>query len=70
MLSKVCGDTTTVRSKVYEWHQRLKESREPIEYNGRPSTSQNSKNVALVSECVQKDHRQTLEQIALRLHSS
>ncbi|GFT60444.1 hypothetical protein TNCV_4972031 [Trichonephila clavipes] len=55
------------RSKVPEWHRSLKECRESVEYNervARPSISRTEENVALVSECVRKDHRQTFEQIA------
>ncbi|GFV11726.1 hypothetical protein TNCV_977151 [Trichonephila clavipes] len=67
MLSKVNGESTMARSKVYEWHRHFKKGRESIEYIeciGRPSTSRNAKNVALVSECVRKNCRLTLEQIS------
>ncbi|GFX83717.1 hypothetical protein TNCV_349811 [Trichonephila clavipes] len=65
MLSKVYGESTMERSKVYEWHRRFKEGRDSIEYNervGRSSISRSVENVALVSECVRKDRCQTLEQ--------
>ncbi|GFS92894.1 hypothetical protein TNCV_1162661 [Trichonephila clavipes] len=67
MLSRVYGDFTMVRSKAYEWHRRFKEGQKFIEDNervGRPSTSQNAGNVALMSEYVRKDHRQILSQFA------
>ncbi|GFS85398.1 hypothetical protein TNCV_2803141 [Trichonephila clavipes] len=67
MLSKVYGESTMTRSKVYEWDRCLKEDEESIEDNkrvGHPLTSRNEKNVALVSECVRKDRNQKLTQIA------
>ncbi|GFV62249.1 hypothetical protein TNCV_985131 [Trichonephila clavipes] len=53
MLSKVYGESTTARSKVYEWHRRFKNGRKSIEDNelvGLTSISLNAKNVALMSE--------------------
>ncbi|GFU85066.1 hypothetical protein TNCV_1553291 [Trichonephila clavipes] len=73
MLSKVYGESTMVRSKIYECHSCFKEGREPIEGNervGRTSTSRNAKNIALVFECVRKDRGQTLVQIAVATHFS
>ncbi|GFX64856.1 hypothetical protein TNCV_4193511 [Trichonephila clavipes] len=70
MLSKVYGESTMARSNVNE-HQRFKEDPESIEYNGRvgpSSTSRNANNVPLASECVRKDHRETLEQIGEAAH--
>ncbi|GFT24853.1 hypothetical protein TNCV_3021391 [Trichonephila clavipes] len=61
MLSKVYGESTRARSKLYEWPQRFKEGRESIEYNkffGLPSISRNAKNVVMVSKCVKKDCHQ------------
>ncbi|GFW25695.1 hypothetical protein TNCV_1309561 [Trichonephila clavipes] len=52
------------RSKVYERHRYFKDGREFIEDNervGRPSTSRNAENVALVSESVRKDRLQLLD---------
>ncbi|GFX77473.1 hypothetical protein TNCV_1743721 [Trichonephila clavipes] len=52
MLSKVYGECTMARFKIYEWHRRLKEDRESIEDNehvGLLSTSRNVANIALVS---------------------
>ncbi|GFU83222.1 hypothetical protein TNCV_3738331 [Trichonephila clavipes] len=46
---------------------------ESIEFNEhvrRPSTSRDAENVLLVSECVRKDRRQTLEQIVEVTHFS
>ncbi|GFS85451.1 hypothetical protein TNCV_2793301 [Trichonephila clavipes] len=57
ILSKMYGESTMARSKVYEWHRYFREGRESIEYNecfGRPSASRNTENV-------RKDRRQTLE---------
>ncbi|GFW58864.1 hypothetical protein TNCV_4047021 [Trichonephila clavipes] len=57
-LSKEYCESTMAGFKVYEWHRCFKEGRESIEYNEsveRPSISRNTENVALVSECVQKD---------------
>ncbi|GFW15499.1 retrovirus-related Pol polyprotein from transposon TNT 1-94 [Trichonephila clavipes] len=54
MLSKVYGEFTMARSKVYEWHLCFIEGRESIKDNERieqPLTSQNAENVVLVSEC-------------------
>ncbi|GFT16490.1 hypothetical protein TNCV_281271 [Trichonephila clavipes] len=71
MLSKVYNEATMARFKVYKWHQRFKEGRESIEDNecvGRPLTSWNAENVALVSECVRKDRLQTLAQITEATH--
>ncbi|GFX48753.1 hypothetical protein TNCV_3479371 [Trichonephila clavipes] len=45
---------------------RLKEYNERV---GRHSTSRNAESVALLSECVRKDRRRTLEQM-VRLHTS
>ncbi|GFV39101.1 hypothetical protein TNCV_4339891 [Trichonephila clavipes] len=73
ILSKVYGESTMARSKIYECHRRFKESRESIKNNervGRPSTSWNTENVALVSECVRKDRRQTCAQITVATHFS
>ncbi|GFX33691.1 hypothetical protein TNCV_1933581 [Trichonephila clavipes] len=59
MLSKVYGESTMARSKVYEWHWRFKEDRKSMEYNervGEPLTSRNAESVVLVSESVPKDH--------------
>ncbi|GFW62779.1 hypothetical protein TNCV_2625421 [Trichonephila clavipes] len=53
ILSKVYGESTMVRSKVYELHHRFKEGRASIEYNKRTGgslTSPNAESVALVSE--------------------
>ncbi|GFV05750.1 hypothetical protein TNCV_4258451 [Trichonephila clavipes] len=58
MLSKVFGESTMARSKVYEWQLRFKEGRESIGYYervARPLTSQNAENIALWSACVRKD---------------
>ncbi|GFX26064.1 hypothetical protein TNCV_2274041 [Trichonephila clavipes] len=55
------------RSKVYEWLGRFKEDQESIECSEcirLPTTSRNVENVALVSECAQKDRRQALAQMA------
>ncbi|GFX01200.1 hypothetical protein TNCV_4581661 [Trichonephila clavipes] len=72
MLSKVYGESSTARSKVYKWHRCFKVGRESIEENervGRPSTSRNAENVPLVFECVQKDGHKDLYK-SLRLHTS
>ncbi|GFU01840.1 hypothetical protein TNCV_1523421 [Trichonephila clavipes] len=61
MLSEVYGESTMARSKVYEWYRRFKEGRESIGDNervGRPSTSQNVENVALVMASVDFLHHE------------
>ncbi|GFU79962.1 hypothetical protein TNCV_578421 [Trichonephila clavipes] len=73
MLNKTYGEFTMGESKVYKWHLRFKEGRESIEENkrvGRPSTSRNAENDALVSECVRKDLHQTLAHITEATHFS
>ncbi|XP_023224672.1 putative uncharacterized protein FLJ37770 [Centruroides sculpturatus] len=73
LLRKVYGDSTMAKSKVYEWHQHFRESRESIaddEHSGRPLTSQNEENVELVTQCVHKDRCQTLEKITVATHLS
>ncbi|GFY12672.1 hypothetical protein TNCV_2448631 [Trichonephila clavipes] len=66
MISRVYGESTIARSKVYEWHRRLKGGRKSIEDDeqAKRPTSRDEENVPLVSECVKKDHRQTLALIA------
>ncbi|GFU08051.1 hypothetical protein TNCV_1527861 [Trichonephila clavipes] len=60
------GESTIARSKNYESHRHFKEGGYSIkddEHIGRPS-SRNAEYVVLVFECVRKDRRQTLAQVA------
>ncbi|GFV14614.1 hypothetical protein TNCV_1775651 [Trichonephila clavipes] len=73
MPSKLYGESTMQRSKVYEVHRHFKDSRGSIEYNeriGRTLTSWTAENVVLVSEYVRKDRYQALEKIAEAIHFS
>ena len=56
MLKLVYGDASVTMKTVYKWFERFRngcESVEDEERSGRPSTSENQKNVERVSEMIQ-----------------
>ena len=58
LLQEVFGDDTMSRTRLFEWHRKLKEGREEVEDDhrgGRPSTNRTDKNVERVRQKVWSD---------------
>ena len=56
------GDSSTSRTRVFEWHKRFVEGREDVEddpKSGRPCTSTTDTNIEKVRQSVHSDHRLT-----------
>ena len=70
LLQEVYSDDTMSRTRLFEWHRRLKEGREEVEddhRSGRPSTSSTDENVERGKQKVQSDRSLTVRMIALEL---
>lgn len=72
-LVKVYGETTPMKTIIYEWIKRFKEGRESLkddDRSGKPTTSINGENVAKVQEILDQDRRASLHMIARRVNIS
>ena len=66
-LTEVYGDVTLSRTMVFKWHKAFKEGRESVEgdpRSGRPISSKNDQNVAVVRAVMVKDRRLSVMMIA------
>ena len=70
-LQEVYGDATMSRTRIFEWHKRIREGREDVEddpRSGRPTTSRTNENVERVREKVRSDRRLTVRMTADELN--
>ena len=70
LLQEVYSDDTMSRTRLFEWHRRLKEGREEVEddhRSRRPSTSSTDENVERGKQKVQSDRSLAVRMIALEL---
>ena len=66
MLRDVYGDSSMSRTRVFEWHKQLVESREDVEddpKSGRPCTSTTDTNIGKVWQLIRNDHCLTIHVI-------
>ena len=67
ILTKVYGESTMSKTRVYEWYKRFQDGRADVEDDerpGRPSTSTTDENAEKVKEMVMNDRRITIREIA------
>lgn len=66
-LMRVYGDECMSRACVYDWYKRFQKGRESVDSDqrsGRPSTSRNDENVAVVRAAIRENRRLTIREIA------
>ena len=71
LLQEVYRDATMSRTRIFEWHKRLREGREDVKddpRSGRPTTSRTNKNVECMREKVRSDCCLTVRMIADELN--
>jgi len=67
MLVQVYGDNAMKKTAVYRWVKRFSEGRESVtdeERSGRPATSRNEENIAIVRQIVRENRWLTVRSIA------
>ncbi|XP_015439553.1 PREDICTED: splicing factor 3A subunit 1-like [Dufourea novaeangliae] len=70
-LSRVYGNNTMSKPRVFDWAKRFREGRESVEdaeRSGRPSTTRQDENIARVRDLVRSDKRLTTRMIAEKLN--
>ena len=73
MLQKCFGESTLLRTRVFEWHKAFSENREVVEnlpHASRPSTSVNDDNIEKVKKIVLDNHRVGIREVAEALNIS
>ena len=69
-LTEAYGEATMSKNMVFRWHKAFKEGRENVEdesRSGRPISSTNAQNVAVVLAMVMKDRLETCQDLLNRL---
>ena len=73
MLQKCFGESTLLKTQVFEWHEAFSEGREVVEnlpHASRPSNSVNDDNIEKVKKIVLKNRRVGIREITEALNIS